>query len=98
MIPCENATGEVPEPNEDPPLDGARVPNVSLQVPGLTVAYLNQPVVAAPPGLADPFKVAAVPVRFEGLLVVTVGSAASVVNDSTEPNAVEEEFLPIAQK
>ncbi|MCZ7685286.1 MAG: hypothetical protein M5U28_43520 [Sandaracinaceae bacterium] len=29
---------EVPEPSELPPLAGARVPKLSLHVPGLTVA------------------------------------------------------------
>lgn len=95
---CENPTTDVPEPNDEPPLVGARVPNESLHVPGLVVEYRNQPVAAAPPGLAEPFKVAVVPVRFVAVRVVTVGRLASVVNDSTEPYAVEEEFLPIAQK
>ena len=82
----------------DPPLVGARMPKELLQLPGLVVEYLNQPVVAAPPGFAVAFKVADVPVRFVTLPVVTVGGDALVVNDSTEPNAVEDEFRPIEQK
>ena len=34
---CENAAELVPEPSAEPPVVGARVPNVSLQVPGLAV-------------------------------------------------------------
>lgn len=52
----------------------------------------------APPGFAEPFKVAVVPVRFEVLFVATVGRAASVVNDNTEPNEVPILLLVIAQK
>ncbi|EYE99964.1 Hypothetical protein CAP_2058 [Chondromyces apiculatus DSM 436] len=37
MIPCENDADEVPAPSEEPPVVGARVPKVSLHVPGLTV-------------------------------------------------------------
>ena len=33
------ATAVVPAPSEVPPAVGARVPKVSLQVPGLVVAY-----------------------------------------------------------
>jgi hypothetical protein len=88
----------VPDPTDDPPLDGDRVPNVSLQVPGLTVAYRNHPVVELPPGLDVASNVADVPVRFVALPVVVVGGLASVVNESTEPNAVEPEFRPMAQK
>jgi hypothetical protein len=37
------------------------VPKVSLQVPGLLVAMRNQPVVAAPLGLAEPFRLVVMP-------------------------------------
>ena len=44
MVPADNpviawvkATDELPEPTSEPPVDGARVPNVSLHVPGLVV-------------------------------------------------------------
>ena len=33
----ENATPALPAPSDVPPLDGARVPKVSLQVPGSVV-------------------------------------------------------------
>lgn len=73
------------------------MPNVSLHVPGLTVLYLNQPVVAAPPGFAEPFNVAVVPVIDVAPLVVTTGAFADVVNVSITPNRVPNEFLAIAQ-
>ena len=78
----------LPEPSESPPLIGARVPNVSLQLPGLAVANRNQPVVAAPRGLAEPRSRAPVPVRLMAVDVDTEGAAAGVVKDSTAPMAV----------
>ena len=36
-MPCENGTLLFPEPRFAPPDAGARVPNVSLHVPGLVV-------------------------------------------------------------
>ena len=71
-----------------PPAAGARVPNASLQLPGLTVSYRNQPVVASPPGFADPFNWAVVPVSSVALFVFTDGGLASVVNERTAPNVV----------
>jgi hypothetical protein len=97
VIPCENETAEFPAPSDDPPAAGARVPNESLQLPGLAVAYRNQPVVAEPPGFADPFNWAVLPVSSVALLVVTDGGFASVVNESTAPNVVPYEFRPSAQ-
>ena len=53
---------------------------------------------AAPPGFAEPFKVAVAPVKLVALLVVTVGVVASVVKDKTEPKEVPIPLLAIAQK
>jgi hypothetical protein len=36
-IDCVNGTEAVPEPSAEPPEVGARVPKLSLQVPGLVV-------------------------------------------------------------
>ena len=47
VIDCENGWPELPEPRADPPLVGARIPNISLHVPGLIVLYRNHPVVDA---------------------------------------------------
>jgi hypothetical protein len=89
----------LPAPSDEPPLPtGARVPKLSLQLPGLAVAYRNQPVVAAPPGFAYPFSVAVVPVSGDAPSVSTAGGFASVVNDSTAPNDVPYALLAIAQK
>jgi hypothetical protein len=76
---------------------GTRVPNVSLQVPGLTVSMRNQPEVASPLGFAAPFRVAPVVVMPEGALVVTVGSAGAVVKLTKVPNEVPALLLLIAQ-
>ena len=88
---------ELPEPRSVPPLPGARVPNVSSQLPGSLALKRNQPVVAAPPGFAAPFSWAEVPVTPVGALVVTLGATAGVVNDSTVPNEVPAVFSAIAQ-
>lgn len=88
MIGCEYAAVLVPEPSDDPPAAGARIPNESLHVPGLAVLYRNHPVVAAPFGLAEPFSVAVVPVKLDALFVETVGAAAGVVNERIDPNPV----------
>ena len=96
-MPCVKLTLLVPAPSAEPPAAGARVPKESLQVPGLAVAYRNQPVVAAPPGFAVPLSVAVAPVSAVGELVLTTGRLACVVNDSTAPKVVPYVFLPIAQ-
>ena len=62
-----------------------RVPNASLQVPGLVVAYRNQLVVAAPLGLAEPFSVAAVLLIAVAADVTTVGSCVVVKGEKTAP-------------
>jgi hypothetical protein len=89
--------GEVPEPRDEPPLAGARVPNVSLQAPGLVVLYRNHPVVASPLGLALPFSVAEVEVTAVTVVVATVGAPAGVVNGTTEPNEVPPALDAMAQ-
>jgi hypothetical protein len=86
-----------PEPIEDPPAPGARVPKESLHVPGLDVLYRNHPVVDAPPGLAEPLSVAVEPVNKVALLVDTDGAFGSVVNDKTEPYEIPRLFCAIAQ-
>jgi len=93
-----NATLVVPDPSELPPERGARVPKLSLHVPGLTVAYRNQPIVASPPGFAEPFSCPVVPERSVAALVVTTGAAAGVVNERSDPNDVPYVFRPMAQK
>ena len=50
--------GRVPAPSPVPLVAGTRVPNVSLQVPGLVVVMRNQPVVASPFGLPEPLSTA----------------------------------------
>lgn len=60
--------------------------------------YRNQPVEAAPPGFADPFKLAVVPVRFDAVFVVTAGVFASVVKDNTVPKPVPRLLFAIEQK
>jgi hypothetical protein len=75
---------------------GARVPNVSLQVPGFVVPYRNHPVVVSWFGFADPFSVAPVLDTEVAAAVTTVG-VADVVNESTEPKPVPTEFEAMAQ-
>ena len=87
----------MPEPSAEPPLAGARVPKVSLQLPGLVVEYRNQPVVVAAPGLTEPFSVADEPVTLVAL-AVTVTGAPGTVKESTGPNAFPEAFATTAQK
>ena len=53
------------------------MPNVSLQEPGLTVSYLNQPVALKPPGLAEPFIVVVEEVVSVAAKVVTAGAKAT---------------------
>jgi hypothetical protein len=72
------------------------VPNVLLQVPGLTVLYRKYPVVADWFGFAEPLSVAPVVVTDVAATVVTVGTDA-VVNDITVPNPVPAEFEAMAQ-
>ena len=74
----EYATADAPEPNAVPPDAGTLVPKVSLQVPGLVVLYLYQPVAAELFGLAVPFKVAVVVVTKVAALVTTVGIGAEL--------------------
>jgi hypothetical protein len=93
-----NATGELPDPSAEPPLTGARVPNVSLHVPGLTVEYRNHPVVEAPPGFAAPFRVAEVAATEFAAFVTADGAVAAVANESTLPKEVPTLFAAIAQK
>lgn len=69
----------VPLPKAFPPLVGILVPKVSLQLPGFIVEYLYQAVVVAPFGLAEPFKMAEVPVMELAALVVTVGTAGLTI-------------------
>jgi hypothetical protein len=87
----------VPAPSAVPPLDGARVPNVSLHVPGLVVLYRNHPRDEAMFGFADPFSVAPVPEMPVAASVVTEGDAG-VVNESTAPKLVPSALLAMAQK
>ena len=91
VIACEYACVEVPDPSADPPLDGARIPNVSLHVPGLVALYRNHPVVVAPFGLPEPFSVAVVSVIGVAAEVVAVGGSG-VVNVLIAPRAVPTEF------
>src|SRR6185369_9702971 len=86
----------VPAPRLVPPLLGMRVPKLSLHEPGSVVLTRNQPVVAAPLGLAAPFSWAEVLVSADAAAVVTAGRSC-VVNDTTEPNAVPSELDAIAQ-
>ncbi len=86
----------MPAPRGEPPLAGARVPKVSLHVPGSLVAYRNQPVVEARLGFAEPFRVAETSVTPVAAEVETAG-AAGVVKDTTEPNAVPAELEAMAQ-
>jgi hypothetical protein len=93
---CEYATEVVPLPNDVPPLAGARVPKLSLHVPGLVVSYRNHPVVAAAFGLPDPLRVAPEPVTNVAADVVTDGTAG-VMNDCTVPTPVPITLEAIAQ-
>lgn len=97
VIDCEYGWPELPEPSDDPPLAGARIPNVSLQVPGLVVLYRNQPVVDAPLGVPEPFNNADAAVTPVAAAVVAVGGSG-VVNCTSVPNAVPTEFCAMAQK
>src|SRR3954462_3174727 len=97
MMFCANATAAVPAPSAEPPVAGARVPNESLHVPGLTVENRNHAVVASPSGFAVPLSVASAPVTAVGAPVVTAGGSAGVVNDATAPNPVPKLFCAIAQ-
>jgi hypothetical protein len=95
VIDREKGRSARPEPSAVPPVVGARVPKVSLQVPGLVALYRNQPVVAAPLGLPDAFSVAPAPEMALAASVVTDG--AEVTKDSTAPNDVPIEFCAMAQ-
>lgn len=86
----------MPEPNADPPLTGARVPNVSLHVPGLVVLYRNHAVVDAPFGLDEPLRVAEVSVMLVAAVVVAVGGSG-VVKFARVPKPVPDAFCEIAQ-
>ena len=78
----EYGTALVPVPSAVPLVAGTRVPNVSLQVPGLVVAMRNQPVVASPFGLPDPLSAADVVVMLLAAVVAAVGAAASAARDA----------------
>src|ERR1051325_9139466 len=67
----------VPVPSPVPLVAGTRVPNVSLQVPGLVVLMRNQPVVASPFGLPEPFRTADVVITLVAGDVAAVGAAAN---------------------
>ena len=66
------------DPNDEPPLAGALVPKLLLQLPGFVVLNLNQPVVVELFGLAVPFNVAALVVILVAVFVVTVGGSGVV--------------------
>ena len=68
----------MPKPRLVPPVEGALVPKVSLQVPGFVVLNLNQPVVACSLGLADPLSAAPVEVTLLAAEVTTEGVEAPV--------------------
>jgi hypothetical protein len=69
-----------------------------LQVPGFDVLYRNQPVVAAPFGFAEPFRVAVAAATDVAACDVVAGASAPVVNESTDPKLVPMLLLDIAQK
>ena len=100
MIGTEYGIEELPDPSEEPPLEGALVPNESLGVPGLVVEYRNHPVVASPLGLALPLSVAVVPTNIVAALVITVGGGggAGVVKVNMDPNDTPPAFCANAQK
>ena len=93
---CEYDTGLLPDPRDDPPLRGARVPKVSSHVPGFTVLYRNQPVAMAPLGSPVPFSEAEVEDTEVADVVVATG-AEGVVKVKTEPNEVPTALDAIAQ-
>jgi hypothetical protein len=72
------------------------VPKLSLQEPGLSVEYRNQPVAEARFGFAEPFSVAPVLVSALKGSVVTLGGPA-VVNERTVPNPVPDVLEAMAQ-
>ena len=67
----------VPDPRPVPLVAGTRVPNVSLHVTGFVVEIRNNPVVASPFGLPEPFRAADVLVTAEAADVEAVGAAAN---------------------
>jgi hypothetical protein len=91
-------TALLPLPSEVPPVAGLRVPKVALHAPGFVAPYRKKLVVAPPLGEAEPFSVAEVAPTALAAAVVTVGSAAGVVNLSTAPTLVPTEFATMAQK
>ena len=93
----EYDTGVEPMPSAVPPITGALVPNMSLQVPGSELLYRNQPVVASLFGLAEPFSVADIGVTEVAVAVVTDGAEGAATNESTLPNDVPELLDAIAQ-
>jgi hypothetical protein len=98
LIACEYGTSEFPEPRSLPPAAGARVPKMSLHVPGFAFEYLNHPVAAEPFGFPVPFNVAVLVVTVVGALVVTTAVWNWGVNDCTAPKDVPGELWAIAQK
>ena len=97
MIGSEKGTGDMPDPSEVPPFEGALIPNTSLGVPGLVVEYRNHPVVAPLFGFAEPLSMAEVPMRDVALFVVVVGGDDGVVKEMTDPNEIPIELETIAQ-
>src|SRR5262245_25161970 len=91
-----NGTAVPVLPSAWPPLDGTRVPNVSVQVVGSVAEIRNQPVVEAPPVFAEPFSVANwVPIDVGASVVAS--AAARAVNDCTVPTDSPRELDAIAQ-
>jgi len=94
----EYAWAALPLPTSVPPDAGTRVPNASLQAPGLAVAYRNHAVVCAPRGVELPLSVALVSVTNDVEADATNGARAGVVKLSTAPKLVPTALLAIAQK
>ena len=93
----EYGTDVSPLPSAVPPVAGRRVPNESLQVPGLVVEKRNQPVALAPLGVAVAFIVAEVWVMALAAWVTTAGTSGLVVNEAMAPKVVPAEFCAMAQ-
>ena len=100
VIPSEYGTGIGPLPSAVPPIIGALVPNMSLQVPGSELLYRNQPVAVSPLGFAEPFSVAEVNVTAVAAEVVTLGvdPEGAATNERTLPKEGPAVLEAIAQK
>ena len=92
-----SVTGTSPAPRLVPPAAGARVPKVSLHVPGSTLANRNQAVVEVPLGVIDEFSCAVVEVTGDAACVSTVGSA-TVVKLTIAPSVVPCPFCAMAHQ